>query len=145
MEIAYLKIGEFRLKGKTATVLISDGKIDVGGFVISRPGEYEVAGVDVIVITPKVFRVTLDNISLCYLDRKLSDEEKSRIGTVNVAILPANSQYDRDLEAAYVIPYGESLEKFLKEMGAEGLQPQPKLITSVDKLPETTTVVVLNA
>jgi hypothetical protein len=35
------------------------------------------------------------------------------------------------------------VEKFLKEMGAENTVPQPKLTVSAEKLPETTTVIVL--
>ncbi len=135
------------------------------GYVVFGPGEYEIGGVDVTGIDmanvgggkgKAVYKTILDGVSVAYFGsqiKKLTEEERERIGAVNVLILPLADDFDSEgaasliaqLEPAYVVPADgtQSLQKFLKEMGAEGSAPQPKLVVSADKLPETTTVVVL--
>lgn len=146
MEISTLDHNGFKLRGKKATVTIADGNLVIGDFTISGPGEYEVAGVDVICLKDGVFRLNLDDVLIGFIERKLTDAEKSQIGTVNILITPAVNSLDTSLEPAYVLPFGgkEDLDKFLKEVGTPGIQPQSKLVISADKLPETTTVVILN-
>ncbi len=144
MEISKVK-GDFRFKGKQTPVVISDGAVTVGDFVVPGPGEYEVAGVTVIGLSGKVSRINLDNVSVLYQERPLSQEEKNVVGSVNILITPANVAPDAQIEAAYIIPFGtsEDVAKFAKGLGAENMTAQAKLVTSADKLPETTTVVVL--
>jgi hypothetical protein len=145
MEISALDHNGFKLRGKKATVTIDSTRLAIGDFTLAGPGEYEVAGVDVIALPGGVFRLNLDDILIGFLARKLTDAEKTQVGTVNILLTPATTSLDTSLEPAYVLPFGpkEDLDKFLKEVGAEGIVPQPKLVTSADKLPETTTVVVL--
>lgn len=117
-----------------------------------------------------VYKITVDDVHLCHLGdlgHKLSDKELDQIGDVDILFLPVGGVYTIDaktaaevvaqLEPRIVIPmhYKRSdnpeevvgqlapLSNFLKEIGAESTTPQPKLVTSKDKLPETTTVVVL--
>lgn len=135
------------------------------GYVIYGPGEYEIGGVDVTGADTRsegagksrsAYRIVLDGVSVVYFGseiKKMTEEERDRIGTTNVLILPLADDFNSEdassliaqLEPAYVVPVdgSQSLQKFLKEMGAEGAAPQPKLVVSADKLPETTTVVVL--
>lgn len=133
MEIAKNGPSGFKLKGKKAVVTIDSDKIVVGEFVINRPGEYEVAGVEVLGFKDNLYRLKIDNVSVGILNRKLTDEEKAAAGTINIAIVPTSADYDVDLEPAYVI----------SRTPAQGTVTQPKLVTSADKLPETTTVIVL--
>ncbi len=132
MEITKTPSG-FKLKGKKATVFIDPEKITVGEFVISRPGEYEVAEVEVLGLKDNVYKIKLDGVSVGVLNRKLTEDEKSQAGAINIVIVPSSADYDVDLEPAYVI----------SKESASGVSAQPKLVTSADKLPETTTVVVL--
>lgn len=149
MEIISSGQSSFKIKGKKATAILSPEKLTVEQYEITGPGEYDVSGVNVIGLYSGAYEIIIDNVAICYfgkLNRKLTDGEKDRLGTVNIALVPAIDSFGNDLEPAYIIPYGsqEEINKFVKELGAEGIQPVLKLVTSVDKLPETTTVVVLN-
>lgn len=117
-----------------------------------------------------VYKINIDGINVCHLGdlgHKLSDEGLNQVGSVDILLIPVGGTYTVDaktagevvaqLEPLIVIPMHyqrpgmnpelagnlEPVTNFLKEMGAEGLAPQPKLVMSKDKLPETTTVVVL--
>ena len=116
-----------------------------------------------------IYKLTIDGMNICHLGdlgHKLTDEQVDRIGEVDILMIPVGGKYTIDAERAsevvaqieptLVIPMhykregmGEAFEevdgvdKFLKEMGAEGVEKLNKLTTSKDKLPENTTVVVL--
>lgn len=152
-------------------------------FIVAGPGEYEIKEVTIIGVPSfhddkegrerganTVYKITVDEINICHLGdlgHKLSDEQLSRIGDVDVLLIPVGGFYTIDsktaaqvvaqLEPLIVVPMHyqrpgvnpelaaklEPVADFLAEMGAEGVTPQPKLVVSKDKLPETTTVVVL--
>lgn len=109
-----------------------------------------------------VYRIILDDVKLLHLGdlgRKLSDAEIDKLGDIDILFIPVGGNYTIDaktaaevvaqLEPRIVIPmhYGHMnllpVTDFQKEMGAESVTAQPKLTTSAEKLPETTTVVVL--
>lgn len=117
-----------------------------------------------------VYKFTVDDVRVCHLGdlgHKLTDVQLDAIGDVDVLLIPVGGFYTIDptmatqvvaqLEPLIVVPmhyfrsgmkdesFGKlvTVDKFLKEMGVEGGQPQPKLSTSRDKLPETSTVIVL--
>jgi hypothetical protein len=145
MEISLNKPTGIKIKGKNASAVVTPEKIAVENYQITGPGEYEISGIDVIGLAGGVFRLRVDGVSVGCLTRKLTDDEKSRLGTINIVILPAGIELDAGLEASYVLPQGEPEEvaKFAKSLGAENITPAPKLVTTPEKLPETTTVVVL--
>lgn len=145
MEIALLDSVGFKIKGKKVAILLAPAGVTVENYKISGPGEYEIAGVDVIFLPGGVCRLRVDGVSLGYINRRLTDEEKTRLGTINIVLTPADKELDTDLEAAFVIPLGkpEEIAKFARSLGTENVVPVPKLVTSVEKLPEATTVVVL--
>lgn len=145
MEISYQNSGGFRLKGKKATVLVTPAEIAVENYKITGPGEYEIGGVEVIGLAGGVFRINIDGVGVGLIPQKLTEEEKNRIGAVNIVLTPATAELDATLEPNYVIPFGnkEDVEKFSKNLGAENVVAVSKLVTSPEKLPETTTVVVL--
>lgn len=109
------------------------------------------------------YKINIDGINVCHLGdlgHKLSDEQLDQIGDVDILLIPVGGKFTIDakmaaqvvtqIEPLVVIPmhYGGKLdlepkEHFLSEMGTEGIMVQPKLVISKDKLPETTTVVVL--
>ncbi|MBI3887528.1 hypothetical protein HY310_00480 [Candidatus Microgenomates bacterium] len=144
MEILSSKSGEFKIKGKKAGITI-DSKAMIGEFVLPGPGEYEVAGVDAVGLKDGVYKFKIDGVKVCFLPRKLNENEKDVVGSVDILITAAVNGFDTSLDASYVIPYGpeEDVSKFAKDAGSENLAAQPKLVTSADKLPETTTVVIL--
>jgi len=117
---------------------------DRDDFVVPGPGEYEVGGVDVFGYN-NAFRVVLDDISICLL---AGETKLEGLGNVDILLVPANADAETvaKIEPMVVVPSGTSqeIEKFIKELGHEGIPAQPKLIISKDKLPETMTIVVLS-
>ncbi|KKU91856.1 MAG: Zn-dependent hydrolase of the beta-lactamase fold-like protein [Microgenomates group bacterium GW2011_GWA1_48_10] len=117
-----------------------------------------------------VYRLTIDGVNVCHLGdlgHKLTDGQVDEIGNVDVLFVPVGGFFTIDsktaaavvaqIEPRVVIPmhYYRSgmaetfkekivgVEDFLREMGAEEVVPVPKYGTSKERLPETTTVVVL--
>lgn len=117
-----------------------------------------------------VYKFTVDGINCCHLGdlgHKLADSQVEEIGDVDILFVPVGGTYTINAEVAaavvaqiepsIVIPmhyqrsgldpktFGELEEvtKFLKEMGAESAERVSKYSTSKDKLPENTTVVVV--
>lgn len=114
-----------------------------------------------------VYNVSLDGLNIVHLGdlgHTLSEEQIEEIGSTDILLVPVGSVYTIDsklasdvvsqLEPKIVIPmhYGlpglkfelEPVENFLKEMGFESTEPQPKLSVTKDKLPSELQVVVLN-
>lgn len=160
----------------------TDAVLDVG-FVVDGPGEYEISGVTIKGVGTHhdtnggkdrggnvVYNIYIDEIRVCHLGdlgHKLTEDQVSRIGQVDVLLVPVGGFYTisadvaqevvAQLEPRIVVPMhyrtekhiGETfasvdpLEKFLKQMGQENILPINKLTLSADKLPETTTIVVL--
>ena len=115
-----------------------------------------------------IFHMLFDNLNIVHLgdlgQGKLTEAQITQIGETDILLIPVGSVYTIDAKAAaeivsqlepkIIIPMHykveglkfelEGVENFLKEMGAEGVQPQPKLVVSREKLPEEPMVVVLN-
>ncbi len=157
-------------KGETTFVVSGPGEYEIKGvFILGIETDHDnkkgaERGKNV------VFKVSLDEIRLVHLGdlgRRLTDDEVRELGDVDILFVPTGGTYTIDAKTAaeivtqigpsIVIPMhyqrpgmspklAEALEpvsKFLKETGADSITPQPKLSISKDKLPETTTVVVL--
>lgn len=114
-----------------------------------------------------IFHLMFDGLNIVHLgdlgQAQLSEEQVAQIGQTDILLTPVGSVYTIDgkqaaaivaqLEPKIVIPMHykiddlkfelEGMEKFLKEMGAEGVSAQPKLSITKDKLPEEPQVVVL--
>ena len=117
-----------------------------------------------------LYRIDIDGISVVHLGdlgHKLTEEQEAAVGSVDVLFIPVGGFYTIDakmavevvtaLEPAIVVPMHyqraeldpqvfqglASVSLFLKEMGKEGLMPQPKLKVTKDTIPEETQVVVL--
>lgn len=114
-----------------------------------------------------VYKILLDGVSLVHLGdlgHTLSDGQVDQIERCDVLMVPVGSVYTigsqvaasvvAQLEPKIVIPMHYKLpdlkfellgvEGFLKEMGAEGAVPIPKLSITKEKLPEETQVVLLS-
>lgn len=113
-----------------------------------------------------IYNVSMDGINIVHLGdlgHVLTEEQTSQIDNVDILMIPVGERYTLDIEAAgkvvaelepkIVIPMHYKIpglkiellgvEPFLKEMGAENVQPVPKLSITKDKLPDETTVVLL--
>lgn len=116
-----------------------------------------------------IFHINIDGVNVVHLgdlgQHQLTEKQVSEIGQTDILLIPVGGVYTingdqaakiaSQLEASIVIPMHfkieglkpelETADKFLKEMGAENLEPQPKLSITKDRIPEETEVVVLKA
>ena len=114
-----------------------------------------------------IFHINLDGLNIVHLgdlgQSKLTEEQVSQISETDILLIPVGSVYTIDgklasdivsqLEPRIIIPMHyfieglkfqlDPVDKFLKEMGVEGVTPQPKLSITKDKLPEEPMVILL--
>lgn len=117
-----------------------------------------------------IYRIEIDGVSVVHLGdvgHVLTADQVDSLDGVDVLIIPVGGVYTVDaagavqivheVEPSIVIPmhYGRPelnqktlgglapVAVFLKEMGKEGVQPQPKLVVTKEKIPEEMQVVVL--
>lgn len=115
-----------------------------------------------------IFHLMFDGLNIVHLgdlgQSRLTEEQVAQIGQTDILLIPVGSVYTIDskqasqivsqLEPKIIIPMHykidglkfelEGVDKFLKEMGAEGVTPVPKLFITKEKLPGEPMVVVLN-
>ena len=114
-----------------------------------------------------VYLAEVDEVSICHLGdlgHVLTAGQVEELGSVDVLLLPMGgvstinasmaAEIVRQLEPKVVVPMHfktpalsrelEPVDKFLKEMGAEQLSPQPKLSITRSNLPDSTQVFLLN-
>jgi len=114
-----------------------------------------------------VYLMEVDGIAVCHLGdlgHVLTSEQVEEIGDVDVLLLPVGgvstidaamaAEVIRQLEPKAVVPMHyktpvinrelDPVEKFLKEMGMEQIEPRPKLSLTRSNLPASTQVFVLN-
>lgn len=114
-----------------------------------------------------VYLMEIDEISVCHLGdlgHVLSAEQLEEIDKVDILLLPVGgvstidaplaAKIVRQLEPKIVVPMHyrtdassqelESVDRFLKEMGAGEVIPRPKLVVTKSNLPLTTQVFLLN-
>lgn len=114
------------------------------------------------------FHVVIDDLKIVHLgdlgQSSLTEAQIQEIDQTDILLIPVGSIFTinakeaanvvSQLEPKIIIPMHYSLpglsvqlepvENFLKEMGAEGIEPQPKLSITKDKLPEEPQVVLLS-
>lgn len=113
-----------------------------------------------------VYHMLVDGLNIVHLGdlgHKLTDEQVQEIGNVDILLIPVGGNYTIDakeatevvtaLEPSIIIPMHYKLDglkvdigelsSFLKEIGAENAQPQPKLSITKDKLPDEPQTIVL--
>lgn len=115
-----------------------------------------------------IFHILMDGLNIVHLgdlgQKKLTEEQVDAISQADIVLTPVGSVYTIDaktaseiiaqLEPKIIIPMHykvdglkfelEPVDNFLKEMGAESVELQPKLSVTKDKLPEEPQVVVLS-
>lgn len=154
----------------SAFVISGPGEYEVGGIIIRGVSSFHDSKNGELRGKNTIYIVTIDDMQICHLGdlgHPLSDTQKEEIGSVDILMVPVGGEFTinateaknvvMELEPLVVIPMHynhpglkketfeklDTVDKFLKEMGAEAVVPQPKLVTSKEKLPETTTVIVL--
>lgn len=114
-----------------------------------------------------IFNLLIDGLNILHLgdlgQSEITEQQLAQIGQTDILLIPVGSVYTIDakvasnivsqLEPKIIIPMHykteglkpelEGVENFLKEMGTEGIEPQPKLSITKEKLPDEPQVVVL--
>lgn len=114
-----------------------------------------------------IFHLLFDNLAIVHLgdlgQTRLTEGQIADIGQTDILLIPVGSIYTIDakqasdivsqLEPKIIIPMHfqmdglkfelEEVDSFLKEMGAEGVVPQPKLSINKERLPEEPQVILL--
>lgn len=152
--------GEFKL-------IRGPGEYEIGGILILGLATFHDAENGASCGRNTVYLIEVDGISICHLGdlgQPLSSRQVEEMGNVDVLLVPVGGfrtlsapsagQVVRQLEPKIVVPMhyktpvltreAEPVDKFLKEMGKEQVEPQPKLNVTKSNLPETTQVIVLN-
>lgn len=138
MEITRLSENSFKIKGKLALVVANfmEKKTTVGEFEIDGPGEYEIAGVTVFATTD-FHKIKIDGLDICCLfsgENKLDQEQLDLIGNVDILlVLKKTDEIITKIEPLVIVTTDQ----------VATIAPQAKFVISKDKLPETTTTVVL--
>jgi len=115
-----------------------------------------------------IFVISVDDLVICHLGdlgEPLTESKVEELGNVDILMIPVGdmsalnannaARLVRQIEPAIVIPMHyklpqgtrelEPVERFLGEMGASAVMPQPKLVITKANLPLPTQVVVLEA
>jgi L-ascorbate metabolism protein UlaG (beta-lactamase superfamily) len=143
-------------------------------FVLDGPGEFEVRQVLMTGVRTArgandesnvAFVYELDGIHVCHLGDiggALSQDQLGEIGTVEVLLIPIGGQLTAtaagelvaQIDPKFVVPLavqpegdgtGQAIDRFVHEMGASNLVPQPRLSVTISTVPDETTVVLLEA
>lgn len=115
-----------------------------------------------------IWHVLMDGLNIVHLgdlgQKKLAENQLGDLGQTDILLIPVGSIYTIDakdateiisqLEPKIIIPmhykiHGlkfdlDPIERFLKEMGEEGIEPVNKLTITKEKLPDEPEVIVLN-
>lgn len=158
------------LIGGTPMIISGPGEYELKGVRITGIGTFHDDEKGVQRGNNTLFHILIDGVGIVHagdLGHKLSEEQEENLPSVDILMLPVGGVYTLDakgaasvvtqLEPKIVIPmhyktarhdaktFGElsPVEAFLKEIGKEGILPQPKLVVGRDKLPAELQVVVL--
>lgn len=158
MDITYSGHSSFRVKTKTGVIHLGLEKISIEnseGKVkeISGPGEYEISGISVIGVSidqKNIFIIEAEKLRIAFLTEhttKLTSEHIDQIGSIDVLIMPTSqASIISEIDPYFVVPVGENIEAFLKEVGLQ-VDSLPKFSIKKEDILEdqNTKVIVLNA
>lgn len=153
----------------TSALMVFDrpGEYEVGGAVITGISSFHDNSNGVERGTNTIFHLLFDNLDIVHLgdlgQSKLTEEQIAQIGATDILLIPVGGVYTIDAKAAsdivsqlepkIIIPMHfkieglkfelDSVNNFLKEMGAENAIAQPKLSIIKERLPEEPQVILL--
>jgi hypothetical protein len=132
MIISYLGGEKFRIKTRDASVTLSSDSVDIDGFVIDGPGEYERKNVFVEApFEQSAFKLLIEDMMIFYpgKTKKFSDKQIENLDSVDLLFLPCGQDdsmplkesldLSATLEPSIIIPM---LYTSVEEIGKEGLE-----------------------
>ncbi|MBP9670733.1 MBL fold metallo-hydrolase [Candidatus Woesebacteria bacterium] len=161
MDISYLGKDSFKIKAKAGTIVADPAKLTIshksGGddFVIDQPGEYEVEGISVFgykTDSSNIYVIQFEDLRIAYLGnltKSLSEKSVSELENTDVVIVSADNMPTKDLvevvsklEPYYVLPYGETIAKFVASYEHSSRTVKSLSLSKVS-LPEDLTEVIV--
>ena len=176
MQIEYLGGESFKIKTKTMTVVLAASEstkkqtadVVVGNakrisgpvkreetFVIDRPGEYEIGGVEIRTMPVNGDMVTIiyaEGISLVHLGgvKELSEKQMEELSIAEILMMPTGAKKElvNKLAPLVLIPMGykekSEVDRFVSEGGFDNVEKVEKLsFKSQSDLPEDIQVVIM--
>ncbi|HYZ01157.1 MAG TPA: MBL fold metallo-hydrolase [Candidatus Binatia bacterium] len=151
-----------RVVGKDPYLIDGPGEYEVGGVTVLGVATYHDAQNGNALGRNTVYLIEVDDVRVCHLGdlgHTLDDEALERLGDVDVLLVPVGggnaldashgAEVVRQVEPRFVVPMHYALpaikqelqpvERFLKEMGIERSEPQPKLSVQASAQTETET------
>lgn len=153
--------------GSARGVFTKAGEYEVSGVVITGISSFHDNSEGSQRGSNTIFHLLFDGLDIVHLgdlgQNKLTEQQVAEIGQTDILLTPVGSVYTIDAKAAseivsqlepkIIIPMHykieglkfelDSVEGFLKEMGAEGVTAVPKLSITREKLPEEPQVILL--
>lgn len=174
MEISYISPNCIKIKGKHSSLIIdpsSDLRSKVGAdaivllcnfndfnpnkiedyrVLIKGEGEYEIAGIKISaarVDNNLIYNCQIDGINLLLAKTSTLEGIVDKLKEYEITVLNAESEINESLitslEPKVALFYGEKAKEALKILGKE-IKPVSKYVTTREKLPEETEVVLLS-
>ncbi len=125
--------GKFKIKTREANVTLSAEGVDIDGFVVNGPGEYERKNVFVEVpFDLPVYKIMADDLTVLYpgKTKKISDKQIEGLDGIDLLFLPCGEEDSMELKNALelsatldpsvIIPMLYSDISMLKKEGLEG-------------------------
>jgi L-ascorbate metabolism protein UlaG (beta-lactamase superfamily) len=143
------------------------GEYEIGGALIIGISAFHDSENGTVLGNNNIYDIEVDDVTVCHLGdlgHPLSSNQTEELGNIDVLLVPIGggttisaaqaAALVRNIEPKIVIPMHyktptltkelDPIDKFLREMGLTGIEPQPKLNVTRANLPLTTQVTVLN-
>lgn len=156
MIISYLGDDKFKIKTRDANINLTAEGIDIDGFRIKDPGEYERKNIFIEApFEQAVFKILAEDITILYPGKtnKISDNQVEQLDGVDILFLPCGEQGSMNLknaldlsatlEPSIIIPMFFQSAELLKKEGLEGTVVKNAKITKASLPQEESEVMVL--
>lgn len=127
---------------------LNDSKVVGSRISIKNPGEYELGGIKVLVISKDkdlVSLIDIDNVKILIGDGLAVEKNHDKTEGFDIAVINADNEFDysviSSLEPKVLIVYGEKKNFVLKSLGKEDTEKSTKFSTTSEKLPSEMQVV----
>ncbi|MBN1370113.1 MAG: MBL fold metallo-hydrolase [Dehalococcoidaceae bacterium] len=159
--------GEVKIGGEPY-IIQGPGEYEVGGVLVIGIPSFQDESKGSIRGKNTIYALEIEELAICYLGKlghMLTDEQIEVIGNVDILLLPVGGNVTinatqaarlvRNIEPNIVIPMYyktpaaneelDPVDKFLNEIGSQGLTAQAKLNISKNSLPQGTQIVLLES
>jgi len=156
MIVTYLGKDKVKIKTREANVVITSETVDIDGFVIDSPGEYERKNIFVEspFDQPRVYKMLVEDVTLLYVGKteKINNKQIEQLDGIDLLFLPCgeeNSMKLKDalelsatLDPGIIMPilYGDV--EVLKKEGIEGEITKSAKI-SKSSLPQEDNIIII--